>query len=87
MIFSDDVVDLFDSRTWSNVEYTPLVNLVHQTIATCNLHQQRCKNHVQMAVLTASNNVGEGRCLDRANDLSYIAKSFNLKVVRNLKTL
>ena len=30
MAFADDVVDLFDIETWSNVDYEPLVELVHQ---------------------------------------------------------
>ena len=61
MSFTGDVVDLFDSETWSTVDYEPLVDLVHQKNAPHALHQQRCKKHLQMAALTASNNVGEGR--------------------------
>ena len=87
MAFADDVVDLFDSETWSTVDYEPLVDLVHHKIAPHALHQQRCENHVQMAALTASNNVGEGRRSDRANALSYIMRAFNRKAVLEVKTL
>ena len=40
MVFAEDVVDLFDNDSWEGVDYTPLVDLVHQRIATHPLHQQ-----------------------------------------------
>ena len=61
----------------SDVNYEPLAELVHQTVATHALHQQRCENYVQMAALTASTNVGEGRRTHRSNALSRIMRGFN----------
>ena len=74
---ADVVVDLFDTSTWSGNDYERLLDLVHKRIVTHPLHQQRCESHVQMAALTASNNVGEGRRSDQAAGLSHIMRPFN----------
>ena len=71
MAFAEEVVDLFDEDSWAGVDYTPLVDLVHQWIATHPLHQQRCENYVQLAALVASTNVSEGRRLDRLNAFCF----------------
>ena len=41
------------------------------------VHPQRCENHVQMAALSASNNVSEGRRSDRDASLSFIMRRFS----------
>ena len=87
MAFAEEVVDLFDRSTWATHDYEPLLDLVHANIAPHALHQQRCENHVQMAALTASNNVGEGRRSDRAAALSYLMRDFNMKSVTEVKSI
>ena len=71
------VVDLFDCSKWDGVNYEPLVDLVHQKVATHPLHQQRYENYVQMAALTASTNVGEGCCTHRSNARFRVMRGFN----------
>lgn len=63
--------------TWSGIDYKLLVDLIHKIISPHALHQQQCENHVQVAALTASSNVGEDRHSDRATALSYIMIRFN----------
>ena len=75
--FAEEVVDLFDEESWAVVNYTRLVDLVHQRIATHPLHQQRCENYVQLAALVSSTNVSEGRRSDRSNALSCLMRPFN----------
>ena len=60
-------------------DYEPLVDLIHQKITPHALHQQRCKNHVQMEALTANYNVGEGCRSNQVNALSYIMQDYNRK--------
>ena len=62
MDFVDKVVDMFNESTWNGVDHKPHLDLVHKIKAPHTMHQQQYKSHVQMATLTASNNVGEGRC-------------------------
>ena len=81
MADADQVVNLFDTSTWDDADYEPLVCLIHQKVVPHALHQQRCENHVQMAAYTASTNVREGRRTDRANALSYIVRAFNREAV------
>ena len=42
-------------------DYDPHMGLFsHTKVATYEIHQQQCKNHVQLVVLTTSNNIQEG---------------------------
>ena len=77
MAFAEEVVYLFDEESWAGVDYAPLVDLVHQRIATHPLHQQRCENYVQLAALVSSTNVSEGRRSDRLNALLLLMRPFN----------
>ena len=84
MAVADETVDLFDEKTWNDIDYSPLVNQVLARIATHAVHQQRCENYVQLAALVASTNVAEDRRTDRANALSYIMRPFNKDAVREV---
>ena len=81
MANADGTVDLFDEATWNGEKFEPLLDLVHQLIVIHALHQQRCENHVQLAALVASTNVGEDRRTWRAIILSCIMRIFNKKAL------
>lgn len=80
------VMNLFDTTTWADVDYKPLVNPVHKNIAPHVLHQQQYKNYVQIAALTTSNNVREYFHSDQATTLLYLMQGFNKKTIRKEKT-
>ena len=73
----DAVVDLYDNSTWCDVDYDPLVNVIHRRIALHSIHQQHVENHVEMAAHVASTHVGEDRRPWRAISLSKIMRHFN----------
>ena len=77
MAFADVVVDLFETSTWEGVDYEPLLNITHAKIAPHAVYQERCKNYVQMAALTASNNVSEARCSNRSVAILFLMRDFN----------
>ena len=79
MAFACREVDLFDSSTWEEVDYEPLVDLVHQLIVPHAVQQQLAENYVQSAAYVSSTNVNEDRRSNRVNVIFYAMRDFSVK--------
>ena len=77
-------IDIFDKETWGargGVDYTPLQSVFHGIIAVHPAQNQRVENHVQLAALVRSTNVGQARATDRAMIHSYLVRRYNVASV------
>ena len=79
MVSADIVVDIFDTSTWNGSDFELLLDLAHKVIVPHALHQQQCKNHVQMAALMTKNNARDSRLSYQAAGISYIMRPFDVR--------
>ena len=70
-----------DKSTWGEVDFEPLIDGIHKTIAIHPHHQQRCENFVQMAALVSKTLVGEARRTWRATAISTLMRRFNIYAI------
>ena len=70
-----------DKSTWGEVDFEPLIDGIHKTIAIQPHHQQRCENFVQMAALVSKTLVGEARRTWRATAISTLMRRFNIYAI------
>ena len=74
-------IDIFNEKTWGDVDYTPLQSIVHAIVAVHPAQNQRVENHVQLAALVRSTHVGQARATARAMIHSYLVRRYNVASV------
>ena len=74
-------IGVFDKETWGGVDYTPLQSVFHSIIVVHPTKKKHVENHVQLAALIRSTNVGQARVTARAMIHSYLVRQYNVASV------